>query len=191
MNYKCRDCTHEEFEQIVNTLRSGFMYHGQKVKSKERIADALVLEANLGIRIGDVLKLRLADFVRDGKDFRINIIEQKTGKKRNFIVPNEVISFINEYCIKWGISREQKLFPFHVRNVQKYLHMVCEILELQKVSTHSMRKFFSTKAYKKNGNDIRLVQKLLQHSSVLVTQNYIGIDTERIDIAIQNNVDLV
>ena len=104
MNYKCRDCTHEEFEQIVNTLRSGFMYHGQKVKSKERIADALVLEANLGIRIGDVLKLRLADFVRDGKDFRINIIEQKTGKKRNFIVPNEVISFINEYCIKWGIK---------------------------------------------------------------------------------------
>lgn len=191
MNIRCRECTQEEFEQIINLLRSGFEYEGRKIRSKERIADALLLEANLGIRIGDVLNLKLSSFVRDGKDYRIDIVEEKTGKARNMVVPNEVISFINEYCIKWGISKEQKLFPFHVRNVQKYLNMVCSILHLKNISTHSMRKFYSTEVYKNNGNDIRLVQLLLQHSSVLVTQRYIGVDSEKVNTAIQNNVHLV
>lgn len=191
MNIKCRPCTQEEYERIISLLRSGFVYKGQRIRSKERIADALLLEANLGIRIGDVLRLRFKDFIRDGKDYRINIVEQKTGKTRKYIVPNEIISYINEYCIRWGISKEQKLFPFHVRNVQKYLQMACEILELKNISTHTMRKFYSTEAYKKSGNDIRLVQLLLNHSSVVVTQRYIGIDDAKIDEAIQNNVHIV
>lgn len=191
MNVRCRACTQEEYEKIITLLRSGFIYKGQKIRSKERIADALLLEANLGIRIGDVLNLRFKDFIRDGKDYRINIVEQKTGKTRKYVVPNEIISYINEYCIRWEISKEQKLFPFHVRNVQKYLQMACEILELKNISTHTMRKFYSTEAYKKSGNDIRLVQLLLNHSSVLVTQRYIGVDDAKIEEAIQSNVHLV
>lgn len=191
MNIKCRPCTQEEYEKIISLLRSGFEYEGTKISSKERIADALLLEANLGIRIGDVLSLRFRDFVRDGKDYRINIIEQKTGKTRKYIVPNEIISYINEYCIRWGISKDQKLFPFRVRNVQKYLQMTCEILELKNISTHTMRKFYSTEAYKKSGNDIRLVQLLLNHSSVLITQRYIGVDDEHIDATIQSNIHIV
>lgn len=191
MNVRCRACTQEEYEKIITLLRSGFIYKGQKIRSKERIADALLLEANLGIRIGDVLNLRFKDFIRDGKDYRINIVEQKTGKTRKYVVPNEIISYINEYCIRWGINKEQKLFPFHVRNVQKYLQMACEILELKNISTHTMRKFYSTEAYKKSGNDIRLVQLLLNHSSVLVTQRYIGVDDAKIEEAIQNNIHLV
>lgn len=191
MNVKCRPCSQEEFESIILLLRSGFIYEGHKIRSKERIADALLLEANLGIRIGDILNLRFRDFVRDGKNYRINIIEQKTSKTRKYIVPNEIISYINEYCIRWNIGKEQKLFPFYVRNVQKYLQMACKILELKNISTHTMRKFYSTEAYKKSGNDIRLVQLLLNHSSVVVTQRYIGIDDAKIDETIQSNVHLV
>lgn len=89
------------------------------------------------------------------------------------------------------VSEQGKLFPFHVRNVQKYLQMACEILELKNISTHTMRKFYSTEAYKKSGNDIRLVQLLLNHSSVLVTQRYIGVDDAKIEEAIQSNIHLV
>lgn len=102
-------------------LRSGFNYEGQHIKSKEQIADALILERNLGIRIEDILDLRLCDFVKDGKKFRIDIVEQKTQKKREFPVPLEVMNYIQSYCIRWGISSKAKLFPFRERNVQKYL----------------------------------------------------------------------
>lgn len=191
LNKRCRPVNQEEYQKIISLLRSGFDYEGQKVSSKERIADALVLEANLGIRIEDVLLLRLSDFIKDGKGYRIDIVEKKTKKKRGFTVPLEVMSYIQEYSIKWGINKQQRLFPFQERNVQKYLKMVCELLNLKDIGTHSFRKFYATEIYKNNGHDIRLVQILLQHSSVLITQRYVGIDAERIESAISKNVNLV
>lgn len=191
MNKKCRPVTYEEYTKIISMLRSGFIYEGRNIRSKERIADALILQANLGIRVQDLVKLRLCDFIRDGSSYRIDIIEQKTKKKREFRVPLEVINFIQEYSIRWGIKPEQKLFPFCVRNIQQYLKMVCDILELKNVSTHSMRKFYATSTYKENGNDIRLVQILLQHSSVRTTQRYIGIEDEKVEEAISKNVHLL
>ncbi len=191
MNKKCRPVTKEEYERIISLLRSGFEFCGQKVSSKERIADALVLQANLGLRIEDVLLLRLCDFIRDGKDYRIDIIEKKTSKKRGFKVPLEVMSYIQEYSIRWGINKKQSLFPFRERNVQKYLKMVCDLLNLKNVSTHSFRKFYATEIYKNNDNDIKLVQILLQHSSIVITQRYIGVDSEKIEKAIDGNVNLI
>ena len=99
MNKKCRPVTYEEYEKIISLLRSGFEFCGLKVSSKERVADALVLQANLGLRIEDVLLLRLSAFVRDGKDYRIDIIEKKTSKKRDFKVPLELLCFIQVFSI--------------------------------------------------------------------------------------------
>ena len=36
-------------------------------RPNERVATALVLEANLGLRISDIIHLRLADIVKDGE----------------------------------------------------------------------------------------------------------------------------
>ena len=56
-------------------------------RPNERIATALVLEGNLGLRISDILKLRQCDIVRDGDRYRLEVVEQKTGKRRVFTVP--------------------------------------------------------------------------------------------------------
>lgn len=191
MNKKCRPINQEEYEKIITFMRSGFYYYNQKVSSKERIADALVLEANLGMRIEDILSLRLSNFVKSGNKYRIEIVEQKTGKKRDLNIPLEIINFVQDYAIKWGISKQQKLFPFGERNVQKYLKMVCGILGYDGVGTHSFRKMFAKSIYKDNENDPVLVQKLLLHSSLQVTQCYLGIDEEKMEKALQKNVNII
>ena len=56
-------------------------------RPNERAATALVLEGNLGLRISDILKLRPCDIVKDGDRYRLEITEQKTGKRRVFTVP--------------------------------------------------------------------------------------------------------
>lgn len=56
-------------------------------RPNERVATALVLEANLGLRISDIIHLRLADIVKDGERYRLSIVEQKTKKARTFTVP--------------------------------------------------------------------------------------------------------
>ena len=160
-------------------------------RPNDRVATALVLEGNLGLRISDIVKLRPCDIVNDGGRFRLSIVEQKTGKERVFTVPLVIQQYIENYCLRHGIGRADLIFPITTREVQKVLARVCEYLGYEGISTHSFRKWYATEIYKNNGYDIALVQRLLQHSSAAVTQRYIGIEPQRIEKAIEGHAELI
>ena len=187
MNKKTKALTTEQYKEIIQTLREGF----SGSRPNERIATALVLEGNLGLRISDILRLRLCDIVRDGDRYRLEIVEQKTGKHRIFTVPLVLYQYIENYCLRNGIGRMEIIFPITERMVQKQLRIVCDYLGYEDISTHSFRKWYATEIYKANGYDIVLVQRLLQHSSAATTQRYIGIEPQRIEDAIQKHSKLL
>ena len=187
MNKKTKALTTEQYTEIIKTMKEG----SSAFRPNERIATALVLEGNLGLRISDILKLRPCDIVRDGDRYRLEITEQKTGKQRVFTVPLVIEQYIENYCLRNGIGRNDLIFPITERAVQKQLYLVCDYLGYQGISTHSFRKWYATEIYKANGYDIALVQRLLQHSSAAVTQRYIGIEPQRIEAAIQNHAQLL
>lgn len=187
MNRKTTALTTEQYREIIQTMKTGFC----GCRPNERIATALVLEGNLGLRISDVLRLRPCDILRDGDRYRLEITEQKTSKNRVFTVPLLIQQYIENYCLRNNIRRDERLFPITERAVQKQLHIVCDYLGFEGISTHSFRKWYATEIYKANGYDIALVQRLLQHSSAAVTQRYIGIEPQRIEAAIQNHTQLL
>ena len=121
----------------------------------------------------------------------MEIVEQKTGKRRIFTVPLVIQQYIENYCLRNGIGRTERIFPVTERAIQKQLAIVCDYLGYTDISTHSFRKWYATEIYKNNGYDIALVQRLLQHSSVATTQRYIGIEPQRIEQAIQNHAQLL
>ena len=187
MNKKTKALTTEQYREIIQTMKEGFC----GCRPNERIATALVLEGNLGLRISDIVKLRLCDIVFDGDRYRLEIVEQKTGKSRVFTVPLVIQQYIENYCLRNGIRRDELMFPITERAIQKQLKIVCDYLGFEGISTHSFRKWYATEIYKNNGYDIALVQRLLQHSSAAVTQRYIGMEPQRIEAAIQNHAQLL
>lgn len=187
MNKKTKALTTEQYKEIIQTMKEGFC----GFRSNERIATALVLEGNLGLRISDILKLRPCDIVRDGDRYRLEITEQKTGKRRVFTVPLVIQQYIENYCLRNGIRQNALIFPLTELAIQKQLHIVCDYPGYEGISTHSFRKWYATEIYKVNGYDIALVQRLLQHSSPAVTQRYIGIEPQRVETAIQNHAQLI
>lgn len=187
MNRKTIALTTDQYKEIIQTMKEGFC----GCRPNERIATALVLEGNLGLRISDILSLRLCDIVMDGDRYRLEIVEQKTGKKRIFTVPLVIQQYVENYCLRNGIRREERIFPITERAVQKQLKIVCDYLGYEGISTHSFRKWYATEIYKSNGCDIALVQRLLQHSSAATTQRYIGIEPQRIEEAIQGHARLL
>ena len=187
MNRKTIALTTDQYKEIIQTMKEGFC----GCRPNERIATALVLEGNLGLRISDILSLRLCDIVMDGDRYRLEIVEQKTGKKRIFTVPLVIQQYVENYCLRNGIHREERIFPITERAVQKQLKIVCDYLGYEGISTHSFRKWYATEIYKSNGCDIALVQRLLQHSSAATTQRYIGIEPQRIEEAIQGHARLI
>ena len=145
MNKKTKALTTEQYTEIIQTMKQGFC----GCRPNERIATALVLEGNLGLRISDILKLRQCDIVRDGDRYRLEVVEQKTGKSRVFTVPLLIQQYIENYCLRNGIRRNDLIFPITERAVQKQLKIVCDYLEMEGVSTHSFRKWYATEIYNK------------------------------------------
>lgn len=190
MNKRTRAIDEDTFKLIIATIRKGFVNDGVAHKPNERIAVILIIEYNLGLRVGDILNLTMDSFVKEGNRYHLDIYEQKTGKYRNFTVPNEVYQFVRDYAYVHNISTKAKLFPITERAVLKHLKAVCSHLGLDGVGSHSFRKGFATNVYVNNHYNIELVRTLLQHSSVNVTQRYIGIGSKELEDAISKNVCL-
>ena len=187
MNKKTVALTSEQYKEIIETMQQGFV----GMRPNPRVATALVLEANLGLRICDILNLCFVDIIKDGDRYRLDITEQKTGKKRTFTVPFPIYQYIENYCLRNQIAKNERIFPISSRTVQSILKMTCDYLGYENVSTHSFRKFFATEIYNANGYDIALVQYLLQHSSPTITQRYIGIEPRKVEQAILNHTQLL
>ncbi len=187
MNKKTKALTTEQYKEIIQTMKEGFC----GCRPNEMVATALVLEGNLGLRISDTVKLRPCYIVLDGDRYRLEIVEQKTGKKRVFTVPLVIQQYIENYCLRNNIRHNDLMFPITTRAVQKQLKIVCDYLGFKGIGTHSFRKWYATEIYKNNGYDIALVQRLLQHSSAATTQRYIGIEPQRIEDAIQGHATLL
>lgn len=187
MNKATKALTSEQYIEIIQTMKEGFC----GFRPNERVATALVLEGNLGLRISDILRLRPCDIVLDGDRYRLEIVEQKTGKRRVFTVPLVIRQYIENYCLRHSIAANDRIFPITERAIQKQLSIVCDYLGYEGIGTHSFRKWYATEIYKNNGYDIALVQRLLQHSSAAVTQRYIGIEPQRIERAIEGHAQLL
>lgn len=191
-----RAVSQEEYELIIDTLRNGYKTaEGKTMRPNEAVAAALNLEATTGMRIGDILALRLCDIIKDGDRYRLDIIEQKTGKARKFTIAPEIYAYMQDYCLRHDIGRNNLMFPktegaYHhegtpktsaehltERAVQKALAKVCAYLHLEDISTHSFRKYFATDIYNSSKFNIELVRTLLQHASATTTQRYITIGT--------------
>jgi integrase len=190
-NKKTIAISNEQYVNIVNTIRNGFEYEEDgkiiKFRPNHRMATVMVIQANIGTRIGDIIKLKLNDIIKDGNRWRLDIIEEKTGKTRTFTVPNETYNYIKLYCLEHDIKPTATIFPLTERALQKNLQIVSKHLGYDKISTHSFRKFYATKMYEDNDSDVALVQLLLQHSSIANTQKYIGISNKKVEAAIQKH----
>ena len=199
-NKKTMALGEEDYRAIMNAITAGFQYEDEEgrkhtFRASEQLAVILKTEAVLGIRIGDVLNLRLNDIVKDGKGRRLNIVEEKTGKSRTFAVPKEVYAMLYDFMADNNRKKSDLLFvtgkdgnrKVTERAVQKSLKIVADYLGIENVSTHSFRKTFARNIYEDNGCNIELVRQALQHSSVVVSQRYIGVTSKQMTEALTNN----
>lgn len=180
----------DEYNLIIDTIRDGFTHNGVEYKPNDRIATILVLQANLGLRVGDTVNMKLDNIKKHSDGYKLDICEEKTSKHRTFTVPMEIYNFILNYCIENSIGKTLRIFPITVRAVQKHLKSVSDYLGLEDIGSHSFRKYFATEIYKDSNYNMALVQKLLQHSDMRTTQRYIDMDNGEVERALTNHIRL-
>lgn len=181
----------DNYNRIIETISAGYTgKDGITHRPAPHMACCLVIQANLGCRIGDILHLSLSSLVKDGDHYRLEIREEKTGKARRHQVPEAVYNYIREYCAENEINPERRIFQFTERAVQKALKAAREYLDIPQTSTHSFRKFAGQQVYKNSGYDVETVREFYQHSSLTITQAYLACTSERLTQAINSSVNL-
>ena len=189
--YTTKSLNDNQYKEMIQTIREGYTdFDGVKHRPNNQLATILILEANLGCRIGDILNLTTESIILDGSVYKLNITEQKTGKKRCFIVPKPVKAFIDDY-IRTENLYKGPLFDIKAPAVWKQLRAVTAYMGLDDVSSHSFRKYAANTLLEKSGNNIEVVREFLQHSSVIITQAYIKRSDAQMEAAINKMVNIV
>lgn len=178
-----------EFVQPIRSLKQ--IETIKKLLKQQSLRDycLFVLGINSGLRISDLLKLRISDVAEKGKvKDRIRLRENKTNKFKDFPISDNAKSAIREYLKSRQyneneplfISRKNKGFLLRQR-AYKILNEVARSIGIkEKIGTHTLRKTFGYHAYN-SGYDIAIIQKLFNHSSPSVTLRYIGITQDEMD----------
>lgn len=189
--YVTTSLENSSFQDLIEIIREGYTdYEGVNHRPNKQLATILILEANLGCRIGDILNLTTDSIIEEGGIYKLNIIEQKTGKKRHFIVPKPVKAFIDNYIREMNLYRGP-LFDIKAPAVWKQLRAATAYLGLENTSTHSLRKMAANRLFEASGYNIEVVRAFLNHSSVRTTQTYIRRSDAQMEEAINKMVNIV
>ena len=142
-----------------------------------------LLGINSGLRISDILKLKVRD-VRN--KHHIEIKEQKTGKYKKFLITDSYKIPLQEYILdkkdhEWLFPSQRGDRPITRIQAYRIISKACEKAGIKaRISTHTLRKTFGYHFYKEK-KDVALLQNILNHSSPSVTLRYIGINQDIID----------
>lgn len=177
--------------EFVQPIRDKFKIEEMKselLRNGTRDYLLFVIGINTGLRISDILELKVKDV--KGKT-HIAIIENKTKKNKRFKVNNSLRYELDNY-IK-GMDDEDYLFKSRkgenkpITRVQAYriLKNAGVNIGLSEIGTHTLRKTFGYHFYQKT-KDVVLLQELFNHSAPSVTLRYIGINQDIMDKAIDD-----
>lgn len=141
---------------------------------------------NSGLRISDILKLR----VRDVTGTHISMREQKTGKQKLILITPELKRELKKYV--QGKEPNEYLFPSRQGQnrpigrsmAYKILRSIAEEFGLQEIGCHTLRKTFGYFFYQQT-KDVVMLMKLFNHTSEKVTLRYIGIEQDTMDSALK------
>lgn len=177
-----RPLEREEYERIISLCKTGFTYSDEYgtphiFRPNKQLGMTFILQATLGLRIADVMKLKPVTFKND----KLEIIEKKTGKLQYRTINKNLKELIYEYAMENDIKSNDYIIKVTVRAIQKQLDIITKYLGLSNISSHSFRKLFGVTVYNQTNGNIELLKELFNHSDISTTQRYIKVSQKEID----------
>lgn len=145
---------------------------------------------NTGLRISDILPLKVSDIFNKKMEFRDYLIinEKKTGKEKKIKLNNAIRKMLYSYVKEYSLTEDSYLFisrksGSHIKRIQAYkvLKEAANICGVENFGTHSMRKTWGYWTYKASKYNIGLIMETFNHSSQNITLRYIGVNQDQKD----------
>ena len=175
-------------EPIRNTEKIEEMK--KQLQNNHRNYILFLLGINCGLRVSDLLKLKVKD-IKNSSHIRLR--EKKTNKYKKHFLNDSLKEKLNGYIVKENLKNEDYIFQSRegenepISRIQAYriLNKAAAKIGLEKIGTHSLRKTFGYHHYQKH-KDIATLQLIFNHSNPATTLEYIGINQDMIDNSVKN-----
>lgn len=168
------------------------------LRGQGRFRDLLlfVVGINTALRISDLLKLSIGDFVdTDGQIHqRFWIREEKRGKRQEVVINDSVVDALKEYLaaypttlaspnhfVFFNLKTNDYREPIRRGQAWKSITSICIDVGLRgNFGTHSLRKTWGYHA-RLSGVDLALIMHKLNHNSLTYTKRYLGITDDELE----------
>jgi integrase len=144
----------------------------EMIYNTKRQRDRLIVElqARCGLRIGELLKIRVSDV----SDRTISLMEPKSGKDAEIAyVPENISRKMSEYIKMKNLQSDDRLFPICYSTARSLIKRLGASLNVN-ISPHDLRRYSATYASRK-GVPLEVVSKvILRHQDLKTTQVYLG-----------------
>ena len=167
----------------------------RNLKDKPRDLLLFTLGINNGLRIGDLLKLKVKDVkdLQPGEGFTIK--EQKTNKSNIVMINKEVRRTLAVYLDEIQPNDEDYLFKSRIGQNQplnrSYVNSLVKkwTADLKgNYGTHSLRKTFGYVQRKVFGTSFEVICKRFNHSNPSITMRYLGIEDKEVNGCLLNEI---
>jgi integrase len=142
------------------------------IYNTKNIRDRLILElqARCGLRIGELLKLKVSNV----SDRKLTIIEPKSRKDSEVaFMPEQIANRLNEYIKEKQLYPDDPVFPMCYSTVRSIIIHIAQRLHIR-MTPHDLRRHSATYA-SRNGVPLEIVSKvILRHLDLKTTQIYLG-----------------
>lgn len=173
-NYKVRVLSSTEEKKLFEEIARGYEVIGRDRKKKIiypylHLKPLIICALQTGMRRGEIFNLRWNN-IDNGCGF-IELLETKSGKSRRIPISEKLMK-IFEVLDKRGeyvFINPDTGQPY--TDIKHSFKSVLEKAEINNFRFHDLRHTVATRMLEK-GADIRTVQEILGHSSVVVTQRY-------------------
>lgn len=144
---------------------------------------------NTGLRVGDLLNLKVSQVKGLLVGDKVSIVEGKTGKQNYFVINSEIDRVLHLYWQSLNkVSDRDWLFPSRkgsgpltVVAVNHLMKIWCDDVGVKvNVGAHTLRKTFGYMMYQKHKVPLEVLMKRFSHSSQGITLRYIGIDEQQV-----------
>jgi integrase len=155
-----------------------------------------VMGVNNGLRVGDLLKLKVKHVTRLGPGQSIVIRESKTGKNNILMVNKGVYKTIKSYSEILKPDDEDYLFasrktqrPLTIQAVNALVKKWARAINLQgNYGAHTLRKTFGYIQRTQYAVGFEVLAKRFNHSSPAVTMRYLGLTSKEVNEVLMNDI---
>ena len=151
---------------------------------------------NNGLRIGDLLQLKVKDVSGIKPGEHIQVREQKTGKDNILVINRATYKALKSYLDHARPDPDDPLFksrkgdgPLCVSYVNRLVKSWCRQINLRgNYGTHTLRKTFGYVQRVHFGVGFELLCKRFNHGNPAVTMRYLGIEDKEVSGILMNEI---